>query len=69
MTIDEMLFGPGYCRRCGLLKPLAMVAVPGLHEDENGELDGGTLHLSPHDRTGYCFECAPQVLQNLKKKN
>jgi hypothetical protein len=70
MGLDEILFGPGTCKRCGLIKPLAMVAVPGLHEDEHGELDGGTLYLDPLDarRKGYCFECAPVVLAKMQRK-
>jgi hypothetical protein len=70
-VIEKMLFGPGYCKRCRLIKPLAMVAIPGLQEDkETGELDGGTMHLDPFDeqRQGYCMECAPSVLEEMKRK-
>jgi len=72
MTLEGALFGPGYCKRCGLIKPLAMVAVPGLREDEEtGELDGGELYLNPLDerRHGYCFECAPVVLEEMNRKD
>ena len=69
--VEQMVFGPpGYCQRCGLIKKLAMVAIPGLHEDkETGELDGGTLHLVPHERRGYCFDCAPIVLEKIARKD
>ena len=56
--LKDLLFGPGYCKGCGLIKPLAMVAIPGKYEDETGELDGGTPHLDPLERSGYCRECA-----------
>jgi hypothetical protein len=62
--LERLMFGPGYCSHCGLLKPLAMVAVPGMRENERGELEGGTFFLDPHDeqRRGYCHECAVIVL-------
>ena len=71
-AIDQMLFGPGTCKRCRLIKPLVMVEVPGLHEDEEtGELDGGTLHLHPLDeqRLGFCHDCAPAVLKEITRKD
>jgi hypothetical protein len=70
-VVEQMVFGaPGYCKRCGLIKKLAMVAIPGLQEDEEtGDLDGGMLHLDPLERTGYCYECAPIVLENMTRKD
>jgi hypothetical protein len=71
-VLQDLIFGPGYCKSCGLIKPLAMVAVPGLHEDEEtGELDGGTLYFDPLDerRQGYCYECAPLILDKIKNKD
>jgi hypothetical protein len=71
MSLEDAIFGPGYCKRCRLIKPLAMVAMPGLHEDEEtGELDGGTLPLDPLDeqRQGYCYDCAPLVLEEMLRK-
>jgi len=69
--IHQMVFGaPGYCERCGLMKKLAMVAMPGMHEDEEtGEPIGGTLHLDPHERRGYCFDCAPIILEEINRKD
>jgi len=73
MTTDaddfkDVIFGPGYCKGCGLIKPLAMVAIPGLHEDEEtGELDGGMLHLDPLERSGYCQPCAIKWLESQKQ--
>ena len=67
--LNDLLFGPGYCNHCGLIKPLAMVAVPGLHEDEDGELDGGVLHLDVHERSGYCYPCAIKVCEDIKRKD
>jgi hypothetical protein len=46
-----------------LIKQLAMVAIPGLHEDETGSLDGGELSLDPLERTGYCEPCAIAMLK------
>jgi hypothetical protein len=57
--LHGLLFGPGYCNGCGLIKPLAMVAVAGLHENEKtGELEGGELALDPLQRSGFCEPCA-----------
>ena len=70
-VIDQWLFGPGTCKRCGLIKPLAMMEMPGMHEDpETGEVEGGMVYLHPLDerRRGYCFECAPIVLQEMQRK-
>jgi hypothetical protein len=68
--IEHMLFGiPGYCKRCGLIKPLAMLAIPGLREDERGELDGGTIHLDPLERSGYCKPCAIKLLESGEMHN
>ena len=60
---EELIFGLGYCKRCGLIKQLAMVAIPGLHEDETGSLDGGELSLDPLERTGYCEPCAIAIIE------
>jgi hypothetical protein len=70
-ALGDLLFGPGTCKICGLIKPLAMVEVPGLHEDERGELDGGTMYFDPLDehRRGYCHECAPKMLEKMKRKD
>jgi hypothetical protein len=70
--LEQATFGPGTCKRCRLIKPLAMLAVPGMHEDpETGELEGGTIHLDPLDeqRTGYCYECALIVAEEWKRKD
>jgi len=67
---EDLLFGPGYCQRCKLIKPLAMVAIPGAKTDpESGDLEGGMLHLDPHDdqRTGYCRDCALIVAEEWNK--
>jgi hypothetical protein len=58
----RVLHGPGTCNRCHLIKPLAMVGLPGASEDpETGELTGGTMYFDPLDerRQGYCYDCAP----------
>jgi hypothetical protein len=72
-TLNDLIFGPGTCKRCRLIKPLAMLEIPGLHEDaETGELDGeGMMHLDPLDeeRRGYCYECAPIILEEMKRKD
>jgi len=70
--LEQMIFGPGTCKRCRLIKPLAMLAVPGMHEDsETGELDGGTVYLDPLDekRQGYCYECALIVAEEWGRKD
>jgi hypothetical protein len=66
-TLDEMLYGPGYCNRCGLMKPLAMVHVPGVFDDEEECWKEGEISLDPHERTGYCHDCALAVLEELKR--
>jgi hypothetical protein len=68
-SLNDLVFGPGYCKSCGLIKPLAMVAVPGLHEDEQDGLDGGMLNLDPLERYGYCMECAALVLKKIQNKD
>jgi hypothetical protein len=68
-NLDNLFFGPGYCKDCGLIKPLVMTAIPGLHEDEHGELTGGSIAIDPLERSGYCRECAIKMLEKTKKKN
>ena len=67
--VDKILFGPGYCQDCGLIKPLAMLAMPGLHENERGELEGGTISLVATERQGYCLQCAEKLLEKMKRKD
>lgn len=67
--MKDLLFGPGYCERCGLIKSLAMVAMPGLYTDEHGELSGkSTLALDPLERHGYCKECAIAMLDEMDRR-
>jgi len=64
-----MVFGPGYCERCRLIKPLAMLAMPGMREDPaTGELEGGSISLEPTERRGYCYDCAPIILEEMKRE-
>ena len=66
-VIQHMVFGiPGYCKGCGLIKPLAMLAMPGLYTDEKtGEVEGKSfLHLDPLKRSGYCKPCAIKLLES-----
>ena len=65
----DQVFGPGYCKCCRLLKPLAMIEIPGLHEDKDGELTGGMLILDPHARRGYCYDCAPDAIERMTRKD
>lgn len=69
--LDALLFGPGYCDRCKLIKPLAMLPLPGLHENkETGEMDGeSVVHIQVTDRHGYCHDCAPIVLSEMTRKD
>ena len=66
--LKEMLFGLGYCNRCGLIKPLAMVAITGTRIDkETGEIEGGILHLDPLERSGFCEPCALEWCREQKQ--
>jgi len=67
-ALNDLLFGPGYCNGCGLIKRLVMVAMPGMREDkETGELTGGTMHFDPLERSGYCEQCALKWLAKQKQ--
>jgi len=68
--IEELIFGPGFCKRCGLLKPLVMIEAPGLSENkETGELDGESfVSFVPEGRQGYCETCAIEVIKEGQRK-